>query len=48
VIHIEYGAELNLAFPAGDYLARVSRAGAAHEQPFTVKAGERTEIVVKP
>jgi Ca-activated chloride channel family protein len=45
-IHTAYGAALDMAFPAGDYVALVTRAGETQEQAFTVKAGERTELVV--
>jgi Ca-activated chloride channel homolog len=45
-IHTGYGATLDMAFPAGNYLARATRAGETREQAFTVKAGERTEVVV--
>jgi Ca-activated chloride channel family protein len=41
-----YGPEWQSTFPAGDYVAVVDFAGTKTETPFTVKAGERTELTI--
>ncbi len=41
-----YGAGANFDLPAGDYVAVVSLGAAKSEVPFSVKVGERTDIVV--
>jgi Ca-activated chloride channel family protein len=41
-----YGPEWQSTFPAGDYVAVVDFAGTKTETPFSVKAGERTEVTI--
>lgn len=41
-----YGAGLTFDLPAGDYVAAVTLGAAKAEVPFSVKVGERTDIIV--
>jgi Ca-activated chloride channel homolog len=45
-MRFDYGDQMNLTFPPGDYIVVVNRDGAATESPITVVAGERAEITV--
>ena len=45
-IRFEYGEEINLTFPPGDYIIVSERDGIMTETPVTVAAGERSEVTV--
>jgi Ca-activated chloride channel family protein len=48
-IHISYEPDLNLALNAGDYVAIVEFSDDRKvERPFSVAAGKRVEVEVKP
>jgi Ca-activated chloride channel family protein len=46
VLHVDYGETSEALLPPGDYLARIAKDRVMTEQPFTVKADERTELKV--
>lgn len=45
-IRFEYGEEINLTFPPGDYIIVSERDGTMTETPATVAAGERSEVAI--
>lgn len=42
-VHYSYEPKMNVALTAGDYVVRVTRAGAVKEIPVTIRPGERSE-----
>ena len=48
LIEAGYDGVVNLALPAGDYVAVAAFEGNMIEKAFTIKAGKRTEVEIKP
>ena len=47
-VFLLYEQQLNAAFPAGDYVLQIKAKGKTKEQPLSIKAGERTELTIRP
>lgn len=45
-VRFDYGEEINLTFPPGDYIIMAEHDGTMTEAPATVVAGERSEVTI--